>query len=57
MALPLKIKLHKVKEGETYRSLALQSSIPFDPETKLRLLNGDYPDDNLKVGRIIKIVK
>ena len=57
LALPLKIKLHKVKRGESYNSLSLQSPIPFDPETKLRLLNGDYPDDPLRVGRIIKIVK
>ena len=57
LALPLKIKLHKVKRGESYNSLSLQSPIPFDPETKLRLLNGDYPDDPLRVGRVIKIVK
>ena len=26
------------------------------PEDQLRLLNGDYPDKELTVGRVIKIV-
>ena len=38
LALPLKIKLHKVKRGESYNSLSLQSPIPFDPEKKLVML-------------------
>ena len=53
----LSIKLYKVRKGETYKTLASNSSIPFDPETKLRLLNGDYPNKELKEGRVIKIVQ
>ena len=54
---PLKIKIYKVGRSDTYSSLAKDSPIPFDPEEKLRLLNGDYPDQELKVGRFIKLVE
>ena len=54
---PLKIKIYEVGRSDTYSSLAKDSPIPFDPEEKLRLLNGDYPDQELKVGRFIKLVE
>ena len=57
LALPLRIKLHKVKKGQSYNSLANASLIPNDPEKKLRLLNGDYPNGTLSAGRLIKIIK
>ena len=53
----LRIKIHKVQSKDTYLSLAKESPIPFDPEKKLRLLNGDYPNQKLKVGRSIKLVE
>ena len=53
---PLRIKTHKVRQGETYESIASTSSITTNPEDQLRLLNGDYPDKELTVGRVIKIV-
>lgn len=53
---PLRIKTHKVRQGETYESIASTSSITTNPEDQLRLLNGDYPDKELAVGRVIKIV-
>ena len=53
---PLRIKTHKVRQGETYESIASTSSITLNPEDQLRLLNGDYPDKELTVGRVIKIV-
>ena len=54
---PLRLKLYKVRKGDTYSSLAKRSPIPFDPESKLRLLNGDYPEGNLQKGQLIKIVE
>ena len=54
---PLLIKSYKVRKGDTYNLLAEQSPIPFDPEARLRLLNGDYPDRNLQLGTWIKIVE
>lgn len=53
---PLRIKTYKVRQGETYESIASTSSITLNPEDQLRLLNGDYPDKELTVGRVIKIV-
>ena len=53
---PLRIKTYKVRQGETYESIASKSSITLNPEDQLRLLNGDYPDKELTVGRVIKIV-
>ncbi len=57
LSLPLRIRSYKVNQGDTYNSLSLRSPIPFDPEDKLRLLNGDYPNGKLTVGRTIKIVE
>jgi len=57
LAKPLRIKSYRVRKGDTYRLLAEKSSIPFDPEQRLRLLNGDYPSGNLRVGTLIKIVE
>ena len=54
---PLRIKIYKVRQGETYESIASTSSITTNPEDQLRLLNGDYPDKELTVGRVIKIVE
>ena len=55
--MPLRIKSYRVKKGDTYSSLAEKSPIPFDPEQRLRLLNGDYPNGILQVGILIKIVE
>ena len=54
---PLLIKSYKVTRGDSYSLLARKSPIPFDPESRLRLLNGDYPDGNLEVDAWIKIVE
>ena len=54
---PLLIKSYKVARGDSYSSLARKSPIPFDPESRLRLLNGHYPDGNLEVDAWIKIVE
>ena len=54
---PLLIKSYKVARGDSYSSLARKSPIPFDPESRLRLLNGDYPDGDLEIDAWIKIVE
>ena len=54
---PLRISSYEVKQGDTYKSLALKSSININAEDQLRLINGDYPNKPLTPGRIIKLVK
>ena len=54
---PLRIRTYLVKNGDSYESLAEDSSININAEDQLRLLNGDYPDKKLNIGRMIKIVK
>ena len=56
LSKPLRIKQYIVKEGDSYKSLAQKSNIPFNPEEQLRLLNGDFPDEPLVKGQSIKIV-
>ena len=57
LSKPLRIKTYLVKNGDSYESLAKDSSININAEDQLRLMNGDYPDKKLKIGRMIKIVK
>ena len=57
LSKPLRLKTYLVKNGDTYESLAKDSSINNNAEDQLRLLNGDYPDKKLNIGRMIKIVK
>ena len=53
----LRIKVIRVREGTTYEELAKSSPLGKYSIDKLRLLNGHYPDGNLKVGDLIKIVQ
>jgi predicted Zn-dependent protease len=53
----LRIVNYQIAEGDTYKKLAIKSSIPYDAEQQLRLLNGDYPDSKLEIGQEIKLVK
>ena len=57
LAEPLTLQLYEVKKGDTYKSLAQQSPLYSDAESRLRLLNGDYPTGNLETGILIKVVK
>ena len=57
LSKPLRLKKYTVKKGDTYKSLASQSSINKNAEDQLRLINGDFPDKPLIIGRVIKIVK
>ena len=57
LSKPLRLTSYKVKKLDTYESLALMSSIHSNAEDQLRLINGDYPDKPLSIGRVIKIVQ
>ena len=57
LSKPLRLRNYKVKKGDNYKSLASLSSINVNAEDQLRLINGDYPDEALEVGRTIKIVE
>jgi len=57
LSKPLRLTSYKVVKGDTYKVLASKSSININAEDQLRLINGDYPDKKLEIGRIIKIVK
>ena len=57
LSKPLRLTSYKVVRGDTYKVLASKSSININAEDQLRLINGDYPDKKLEIGRIIKIVK
>ena len=56
LSKPLRLKTYEVKKGDTYESLASKSSININAEDQLRLINGDYPNKPLAIGRKIKIV-
>ena len=53
----LRVKVIRVREDTTYEELAKSSPLGKYSIDKLRLLNGHYPDGNLKVGDLIKIVQ
>ena len=57
LSKPLRLRNYKVKKGDNYKSLASLSSINVNAEDQLRLINGDYPNKALEVGRTIKIVE
>ncbi len=52
-----RIKVVKVKPGDTIASLAADSGITNYAEEQLRLLNGLYPDGEPQVGQLIKVVE
>jgi predicted Zn-dependent protease len=57
LSKPLRIKKYIVGKGDTYKKLANMSSISYNAEQQLRLLNGDFPDKDLVAGQIIKLVQ
>lgn len=57
LAKPKRIRLVRAKPGDTFASLAMQSTFPDHPEERLRLLNGMYPDGEPQVGQWVKIVQ
>jgi len=51
-----KIRLHRVKRGDTFASLARRSSLTNYAEEQLRVLNGMFPDGEPEIGQLIKVV-
>ena len=57
MSKPLRIIKYTVKKDDNYKKLASNSSISYNAEAQLRLLNGDFPNKDLMVGKVIKLVR
>ena len=57
MSKPLRVIKYIVKKGDTYKKLARGSAISYNAEDQLRLLNGDFPNRDLVVGKVIKLVR
>ena len=57
MSKPLRIIKYIVKKDDNYKKLASNSSISYNAEEQLRLLNGDFPNRDLVVGKVIKLVR
>ncbi|MEC9205800.1 MAG: M48 family metalloprotease [Pseudomonadota bacterium] len=53
----LRIKVIRFRKGMSYEKLAKESPLGTFAQDKLRLLNGHYPNDNPKIGDLIKIVQ
>ena len=51
-----RIRLIRAKAGDTFASLAKQSTLPNYPVERLRLINGMYPKGEPKPGQWIKVV-
>ncbi|MBT5076533.1 MAG: hypothetical protein HOM66_07795 [Rhodospirillales bacterium] len=53
---PLRIKLYKVKAGDTVKTLAGKMALEKEKEDHFRVINGLGPKDKLTVGKRIKLV-
>lgn len=57
LAKPAVIRVVKVRPGETLESLASGVDLPGDKLARIRLLNGLYPNGEVKPGSYIKLVQ
>lgn len=57
LATAKRIDLVRVKSGDTFEKFAAQSDLGKYAEDQLRLLNGMYPDGELRTGQLIKIIR
>jgi len=57
LARGLRIRVVKVRAGQTFASLAKRSPLPDYPEQTLRLINDRYPDGKLRPGEEIKLIQ
>jgi len=57
LAEPMRIRLHRVRQGDTYARLARQSPLGEGAEDRLRLLNGHWPDGQPEPGQWLKVVR
>ena len=53
---PKRIVIHKVKKGETFKSLSLKTAFSTHAENRLRVINNMFPTGEPKPGSLIKIV-
>ena len=53
---PKRIVIHKVKKGETFKSLSLMTAFSTHAENRLRVINNMFPTGEPKPGSLIKIV-
>ena len=53
---PKRIKLYKVKKGDTFKSLSLKSSFSTHAENRLRVINNMFPTGEPIIGSTIKLV-
>ena len=53
---PRRIKIHKVKKNETFKSFALDSPYSTHAENRLRVLNNYFPTGEPKLGELIKLI-
>ncbi|HDZ56798.1 MAG TPA: peptidase M48 Ste24p [Pseudomonas xinjiangensis] len=56
-AQPLHVRLYRVRRGDSYEQLAEESPLGEQAEAQLRLLNGDWPDGQLKAGQWLKVIR
>jgi predicted Zn-dependent protease len=53
---PLRLQLHRVREGDTVAALAAKLPLPDGREETLRVLNGLARQDDLKPDQLIKVI-
>jgi len=56
MGEPKRIMLHKVKKGETFKSLSAKTAFSTHAEKRLRVINNKFPSGEPKVGSLVKLV-
>ncbi len=56
-AAPRRVKLHRVRRGESFEKLARSSSLESYKVEQLRLINGVYPNGEPRSGETVKIIK
>ncbi len=54
---PKRIRVDRIRSGDTYASLSRKIPIYYRAEERLRLLNNAGPDDELVLGQRIKLIK
>ena len=52
-----RIQVIRADADTSYKTLAAASPLHYLAEEQLRLLNGDYPNGEIKPGELIKIVQ
>jgi len=54
---PPALRIHRVREGDTFSSLAKAGREIPDAEAVLRLINLRYPGGELAPGRLVKVIE